>query len=103
MTFDNRINREHCCDNCIDDHIEIDHVPDFEKYDISVELGLMYVYTIKYFNFLLLSKCQKLLVTNPIRSPETIADQTCVYKKSLNNFSLWTWPDNGLASLNFLR
>ena len=101
MAFDNRMNREHCYDNYMYNRTEEGQVLDFEKYDVNVKLGMIYMHITEYSNHLLFSECQRLLVANPTRSPRTITDQTRAYEKALNNFALWTWPDNGLVSLNF--
>lgn len=60
----------------------------------------MYVCTKEYSDLLLLSKHQRLLAVNLKRGLWTTANQICVYEEILNNFALWTWPDNGLVSLN---
>ena len=102
IAFDDRINCEYYCDNCMYNHIEAGQVLDFEEYNISAKLDMIYVYTKKYSDLLLFSECQRLFIANPTRGPQTTTNQTHAYEKTLNNFILWTWSDNRLASLNFL-
>ncbi len=56
MTFNNKINCEYCCDNCIYNYREAGQVPMFEAYDVIAKLGIMYASTAKYSNRLLNSK-----------------------------------------------
>ena len=101
MAFDDRMNCEHCCDNYIYNRIKEGQVPDFEEYNVSAKLSMMYVHITEYSNLLLFSKCQRLLALNLTRGPQTTINQTYAYEETLNNFALGTWPDNGLVSLNF--
>lgn len=71
--FNNMINHEYYYDNCIYNNVEIRHVLDFKVYDIIAKLGMIYMHTIKYSNFLFSNECKKLLVTN-LRSLQTIID-----------------------------
>ncbi len=85
--FHDRMDCEYCCDNCIDNSIEIGHVPDFEVYDITAKLDMMYVCTMEYSDLLFSNERKRLLTTNP-RSLQTIVDQTRAYEEALNNFAL---------------
>lgn len=102
MAFDDRMDFEYYCYNCIYNHIEIGQVPNFKAYNITAKLGMMYMYTIEYSDLLFFSECQRLLIKNSIRGSQTTANQIRVCEKALNNFMLRIWPVNGLASLNFL-
>lgn len=98
--FDDRMNCEYCCNNYMYNSVEARQVPDFEAYNITAKLGIIYVCKIEYFNFLLSNECERLLTINP-KGPQTTVDQTCVCEEALNNIALQTWPDNGLISLKF--
>lgn len=67
--------------------VEIGQVLDFEMYKITTKLGMIYAYTIEYFDLLFSNKDKRLLAANS-RSPQTIVDQTCVCEEVLNNFAL---------------
>lgn len=67
MIFDNKINCEYYCNNYIYNYTEIGQILDFEEYNVSVKLGIIYVHIIKYFNLLLFNERHKLLITNLIR------------------------------------
>lgn len=69
MTFDDRIDREYYCDNCIYNCAEASQVPDFETNNVTAKLGMIYVRTTEYSNLLLFSEQQMLLATNLIRGP----------------------------------
>lgn len=43
MAFDNRIDNENYCDNCIYNHRETVQVPMFETYNITGKLDMMYI------------------------------------------------------------
>lgn len=85
--FDDRVDREYCCDNCMYNSVEAGQVPDFEAYNVTAKLGMMYVRTIEYSDLLLSNERERLLATNP-RGPQTTVDQTPACKKALNNFAL---------------
>lgn len=53
-------------------------------------MGMIYISTIEYSDLLLSSKYKRLLIANPTRDPQTIADQTYAYKEALNNIVLQT-------------
>lgn len=102
IAFDDKMDREYCCDNCMYNRVKAGQVPNFEGYDITAKLGMMYARSIKYYDLLLFSERQGLLVANPTRGLQTTTNQICVCEEALKYFALRTWPDNRLASLNFL-
>lgn len=57
MTFDDTINCEYCCDNCINNRGKTGHVLVFDTHNVTSKLGMMYVDTAKYSDVLLSSKC----------------------------------------------
>lgn len=74
----------------------------FKTYNVTAKLSIMYASIIaKYSDLLFSSKCQRLLTRNPPRGPKTVTKQTLICEEALNNFTLQTWPNNGLASLKF--
>lgn len=101
MTFDDKMSCGYCYDNCIYNYIEAGQVPDFQEYNISAKLGMIYICKIKYSNLLFFSGCQILLIANLIRDLQTIIHQTFVCIEVLNNFILYILPNNRLTSLNF--
>lgn len=99
MAFDDRIDHENCCDNCVYNHGEVKQIPVFEIYDVTAKLGMIYASITEYSDLLLLGKCQKLLAGNPAKGLKTAPEQTYKCEKALNNFALQTWPNDELASL----
>ncbi len=102
MALDDRIDHEYFCDNYIYNYREVRQIPVFKAYDITIKLDMIYTDIAKYSDHLFSNKYQRLLAKNLPRDPKTAAKQTCIYKETLNNFALKTWPNNGLASLKFL-
>ncbi len=102
MTFDNRIEYDNYCDNCMYKNTEVRQVPEFDGYNITARLSMIYKHTIKYSNLLLSSKRDRLLVANPIRNSRIAVEQTLACETALNNFAQLTWLDDGLADLRFL-
>lgn len=88
MTFDDKIDRENCCNNCIYNRREAGQVPVFEAYNVTAKLGIMYAGTTEYSDLLLSGERQRLFAGNPSRGPRTTGDQTSVYEEALNNFAL---------------
>ena len=76
-------------------------MPEFDGYDITARLSMMYKHTMKYSNLLLSSKRDRLLVANPIKNPRITVEQTLACKTALINFAQQTWLDDGLANLRF--
>lgn len=74
MAYDDRMNYEHYYLNCIYNYIEASQVLNFEKYNVSAKLGMIYACIIKYSDLLFFSKHQKLFVANPTRGPQIIVD-----------------------------
>lgn len=101
MSFDDGIDYENCCDNCMYNRGKAGQVPVFEANNVTAKLSMIYAGTIEYTNLLLLSERQNLLAENPRGGLKTAAKQTCACEKVLNNFTLQTWPNNGLASRKF--
>lgn len=101
MIFDNKINCKYYCENCIYNYTKARQVSNFKVYNIIAKLDILYAHTTKYFNHRLFSERKKLLVTNATRDLQTIAKQIYAYEEALNSFTLQTWPDNKLISLNF--
>ena len=63
--FDNRIDCEYGYDNCMYNSIEVVQVSDFEVYNITAKLGMIYVYTMEYSDLFLSNECKRLLPANP--------------------------------------
>lgn len=101
MAFNNRMNCKYCYNNYIYNYAKVGQIPDFEAYNITAKLGMIYNSIIKYSDLLLSSEHKGLLAANPIKSSQTIAKKTYVYKKTLISFALQTWPNNILVSLKF--
>ena len=101
MAFNNRLERENFCDNCIYKRAKAKQVPKFDGYDITARLGMMYKYTIEYSNFLFSRERERLLAANPTRTSQLMVERTLRCKTVLNNFVYWTWPDDGFADLKF--
>lgn len=99
IAFDNKIDYENYCDNCIYNRREIKQVSVFEAYNITAKLSIIYTGTTEYFSLLLLNKCQRLLIGNLPRRLKVAAKQTYIFEEVLNKFALQTWPNNGLTSL----
>lgn len=68
IRFDNKINCAHYYNNCIYNCRKAGQVLDFKEYNVSAKLGIIYIHIIEYYNFLLLSEHQKLLVLTPARA-----------------------------------
>ena len=56
IAFDDRINYEYYCDNCIYNRGEARQIPVFEAYDMTAKLGMMYAGIAEYSNLLFSSK-----------------------------------------------
>lgn len=57
MVFDNKRNGEHYCDNCMYHHTKVGQVSNFEEYNISAKLGMIYTCIIEYSDLLLSNEC----------------------------------------------
>ena len=68
-------------------NIEVVQDPNFEVYDITTKLSMIYMCIIEYSNLLLSNERKKLLIINQ-RGPQTTVDQTHTCEKALNNFAL---------------
>ncbi len=101
MAFDDRLEHDNCCDNCMYNNAEVRQVPEFDGYDITARLSMMYEHTIEYSNLLLSNERDRLLAANPIGNPRTAVEQTLACETALNNFAQQTWLDDGLADLRF--
>ena len=88
MTFNDKIDCENYCDNCMFNIREVGQVLVFEAYDLIAKLGMMYTDTTEYSNLLLSGERQRLFVRNPPRKSKTVAKQTYAYEEALNNFAL---------------
>ena len=82
-------------------YVKAGQVLDFETYNITTKMDMMYMGARKYSDLLLSSKSKRLFAANSRRGPQTTADQTCICEEALNNIALHTWPDNGFASFKF--
>lgn len=82
IVFDDKINYEYYCDNCIYNRGEVGLVPIFKAYNMNAKLGIMYANTAEYSNLLFFSKRQKLLVQNPLRGPKIAANRFMHMKRS---------------------
>lgn len=69
-------------------NLEVWQISKFDSYNIIAKLGIMYEYTIKYLNFLLSSKCNRLFAANLIKNSKTISKQIFIFEMVLNNFVL---------------
>ena len=87
MAFDNRLERENCCDNCMYKRAEAGQMPEFDGYDIMVRLGIMYEHTIEYSNFLLSRERDRLLIANSTRTSRLTVERTFRCETVLNNFA----------------
>ncbi len=65
QAFDDRLDREYYCDNYMYNSVEARQVPDFEAYDVTAKLGMMYAHTMEYSDLLLSNECKRLLAANP--------------------------------------
>ncbi len=90
IAFEDRLECDNCCDNCMYNNAEARQVPEFDGYDITARLNIMYKHTIEYLNLLFSSKRDRLLVANPIRNPRTAVEQTLACETALNNFAQQT-------------
>ena len=88
MAFDNRMNYENCCDNCIYNCGESGQVSVSEAYNVIAKLGIMYTNKMEYSDLLFSGERQRLLAGNPPRGPKTVAKQTYACKEALINFAL---------------
>ncbi len=86
MAFDDKLERDNCCDNCLYKNTKVRQVPEFDGNNITVRLSMMYEHTIEYSNLLSSSERNKLLAANLIRNPKTAVEQTFACKTALNNF-----------------
>ena len=50
IAFDDRLERDNYCNNCIYKNVKVRQVSEFNGYNITVKLSMMYKYTIKYLN-----------------------------------------------------
>lgn len=87
--FDDRLDYEYYCDNYMYNSIKARQVPDFEAYDVTAKLGMIYAHIIEYPDLFLSNKRKRLLVANP-KGPQTIVNQTYACEEALNNFALQT-------------
>lgn len=62
------MNYECYYENFMYNYIQISQVPGFEVYNITVKLGMLYAYIIKYFNLLFFSEYQRFLIANLTKS-----------------------------------
>ena len=69
MAFNNGLEYNNCYDNYIYKNTKIRQVPEFDGYNITVRLNIIYIYTIKYSNLLFSSKRDRLLTANLIKNP----------------------------------
>ncbi len=74
MAFDDRLEHENYCDNCMYNNAEARQVPEFHGYNVTARLNMIYEHTIEYSNLLLSSERNRLLTTNPIRNPRTTVE-----------------------------
>ncbi len=68
IAFDDRINREYYCDNCIYNRGEADQILVFKTYNVIAKLGMIYAGTAEYSDLQLSSERQKLLARNPLEA-----------------------------------
>lgn len=66
MAFNNRIDYEICCDNCMYEREETRQIPIFKSYNMTVRPSIIYVSIIEYSDILVSSKRQRLHIENPL-------------------------------------
>lgn len=69
MAFDDRIDRKYYYDNCVYNNIEKGQVQNFEAYNITPKLGMIYVRIKKYSDLLFYNERKRLLTINNTRGP----------------------------------
>lgn len=74
MIFDDRLENDNYCKNCIYKNAEIRQILEFDGYNIIARLNIIYKHIIEYLNFLLFSKHDRLLAVNLIKNPRTIVE-----------------------------
>ena len=89
-----------CCDNCMYNHTDASQVPDYELYDMTARLAMMYEKTLKYLKLQISAKRNRLRATNP-QNPRTIAEQALAYEEALDSFDRQRWPNHSLADIKF--
>lgn len=88
IVFDDRIDCEYYCDNCIYNREEVKQVSMFGAFYMITKLSIIYAGIAEYFDLLFSSERQKLLIRNPLIGPKTVVEQTCICEEALNNFAL---------------
>lgn len=76
-----------CCDNCIYNHIDVSQVPEFELYDMTAKLTMMYKETLEYLELQLSAERDHLYATNP-QNPKTIAKQVLACSAALDDLAI---------------
>lgn len=86
MTIDNWLNHNNYYDNYIFKGVEAEQVPEFNMYNMTARMEIMYKHIAKYANLLFSTKHNKFFVITPMKNPRTAAKQIIKYKITLNNF-----------------
>ncbi len=89
-----------CCDNCMYNHMDTGQVPEFELYDVTARLAMMYERTLEYSELQLSAKRDRLRATNP-RNLRIMAKQALACEAALDGFAIQRWPDHNLADIKF--
>lgn len=87
IAFDNQLNYDSCCDNCIFKDVKVEQVPKFNIYDLTLRMGIIYKHIIEYANLLLFTICNRLFAATLARNLRTIVKLTIKYETALNNFA----------------
>ncbi len=82
-------------------HMDAGQVPEFELYNVTARLAMMYKRTLKYSEVQLSAKHDHLRATK-LRNPRTMAEQGLTYKAALDGFAIQRWPDHNLVNIKFL-
>lgn len=93
MAFDDQLNRDNCCDNCMFKSVEVGQVPEFNICDMTARMGIMYKSTVEYADLLLSTKRNRLFAATLVRNPRTAAKLTIKCKTALNDFAQRIWPN----------
>lgn len=81
-------------------HIDADQVPEFELYNRTARLVMMYERTFKYSKLQHSAKCNGLYTTKP-QNAKTIAEQAYIYEATLDGFAIQRWPNHSFANIKF--
>lgn len=101
IAFDDRLKHDNYYDNYMHKKAKVRQVLEFNSYNITVKLGIIYKHTIKYSNLIFFNKYNRLLTANSTNNLKIMVKQTFVCKTVLNNFEYQIWLNNSPANLKF--